>query len=625
MHTEKYQISQVAKVLSESDRSMYESHDGQYDKVSKSLIDYERTPYNYNLSDNNMSYSEVKSLNEKWRGCKVSPDDITLFGTVITLPKDFLPEMEGLTGKDLFDFIHENPEVEKQVNLFFKSAYDGLKEIYHLEEEDICSAWVHMDETTPHLHFYAIPHVRLQEKTEEVSIDTEKERLYHLSEEDPQSFYEEIKRGYIEKIQKYEEDLLKTTAPTKIASLERKKAKVQTDLDKLLALSPEAYAKRKHSRYASELGYTKKKKARTDTVSYETVVPLYVYKTQHKDLQEYVSERLGYEVHILNGKTRDIDFSKLDAEQKRAGLRKEQILNNADIFIKAQDDKMCAQGEQIAENDKTLTEQERKKADYEAFTKVDHQTKDFKKVKVFGKKETHYAVPEQKLECFCTAAYEVPKLKDEISDKDKTISDKDATIRSQADTIYSKNKEISKYKGYKEEKEQMIINFQKRLNKVKKSPFKDPSDMSHLIHEYVLLKVSNEKEKAAILKACEALDKLDAYQWRTVGYTTYFDGSFDKEYSRLQSKLKEEYMKILDYGGRAEMYDEINDIWTDSKEVSKRVWMNTKSSNAAFSKSVQSVHSQYEPLITGILSDLFSLVRMAFELIQEASYGYGGR
>lgn len=622
MRTEKYQISQVAKVLSESDRSMYENHDGQYDKVSRSLIDFERTPYNYNLSENNMTYSDVKSLNEKWRGCKVAADDITLFGTVVTLPRDMLPpEMQKLTGKELFDAIHENPEVEKEVNKFFKEAYDGLKKIYGLEKEDICSAWVHMDETTPHLHFYAIPHVRLQEKTEDISvdkekpIDAEKDRLYHLSEEDPKAFYEEIKRGYIEQIQKYEEDLLKTTAPTKKASLERKKSNTQSNLDKMLALSPEAYAKRKHSRYASELGYTKRKKARTDTVSYETVVPLYVYKTQHKDLQEYVSQRLGYEVHILNGKTRDIDFSKLTAEQKEAGLRIEQNQRDARTWIKAQVEKMDVLDEQIAEK-------EAKNAAYDAFIQKNHSYKDYDPVFM---KKGYYAVPEQDIDIFCAAA-------DDVKQKDKELQGKDEEIKTlKKDKERERNGRASaerardRYKGYKEEKEQMIADFQKRLNKVKKSPFKDPSEMSGLIHEYIAINTLSDKERAAILKACEALDKLDRYidklEDRLPSFTLLDDDAdrLSLTITALNKQLKNEYMKILDYGGRAEMYDDISALWESSKSVSTEIYK--KYGKKA--SSVQSLQATYTPIITGILSDLLSLVRMAFEMIQEAQYGYG--
>ncbi len=624
MHTDKYQISSVAKVLSEADRSMYENHDGEYDRVSKSLIDFERTPYNYNLSENNLSYSDVKKLNEQWRGCKISATDITMFGTVITYPRDALPpEMQGLVGKELFDAIHARPEVEKEVNRFFKEAYDGLKKIYGLEEEDVCSAWVHMDETTPHMQFYAIPHVRL-EKTEEISVDTEKavdtetERLYHLSEEDPQAFYEEIKRGYIEKIQDCEEKLLKTTAPTKRASLERKKTNTQSHLDKLLALSPEAYAKRKHSRYASELGYTKRKKARTDTVSYETVVPLYVYKTQHKDLQEYVSQRLGYEVHILNGKTRDIDFSKLDAEQKRAGLRTEQNLRDARTFIKAQNEKMYAQDEQIAEND-------RKIAEYEAFTQTFHQPTDYKKVKVFGKKETHYAVPEQELWCYCAATDDVPKLKKEKETIEQAYSALDKKYQTANDAVFTAQKERDKYKGYKEDRDKMISDFKKRLEKVKKSPFKDPSEMSGLIHEYAAINALSDKERAAILKACEALDKLDRYidklEDRLPSFTLLDDDAarLSLTITAINKQLNNEYLKILDYGGRAEMYDDISALWESSKSVSTEIYK--KYGKKA--SSVQSLQATYTPIITGILSDLFSLVRMAFEMIQEAQYGYG--
>ena len=279
----------------------------------------------------------------------------------------------------------------------------------------------------------------------------------------------------------------------------------------------------------------------------------------------------------------------------------------------------------LLEKDEQIAEKDKKLAEYEAFISVDHQTKDFKKVKVFGKKETHYAVPEQKLECFCTAAYDVPKLKKEKETIEQAYSALDKKYQKANDAVFTAERQRDRYKGYKEDREKMMADFQKRLNKVKKSPFKDPSEMSGLIHEYAVINTLSDKERAAILKACEALDKLDRYidklEDRLPSFTLLDDDAdrLSLTITALNKQLKNEYMKILDYGGRAEMYDDISALWESSKSVSTEIYK--KYGKKA--SSVQSLQATYTPIITGILSDLLSIVSVAFQMIQEAQYGYG--
>ena len=169
----------------------------------------------------------------------------------------------------------------------------------------------------------------------------------------------------------------------------------------------------------------------------------------------------------------------------------------------------------------------------------------------------------------------------------------------------------------------MKDDFKKRLERAKNNPFTSNSVLSELIHSYAFLEVTNEKERQAILKACDALDTLNEYQHKIDKKIPFF--TLDDEADRLSititalnKRVKDEYMKILDYGGRKEMYSDISALWESSKSVSTEIYK--KYGKKA--SSVQSLQDTYTPIITGILSDLLSLVRMAFEMIQEASRGY---
>ena len=131
MNTQKYKAGNCG-LLREADRSMYENKD----TVSRSLIDFERTQYNYNLSQNNYSAKEIKDRIEKITGRTMRKDGVLFGSTILTLPQDYVGDPKR----------------------FFQICYNELRMYYQLNEEDIVSAYVHMDETTPHMHFYFIPH-----------------------------------------------------------------------------------------------------------------------------------------------------------------------------------------------------------------------------------------------------------------------------------------------------------------------------------------------------------------------------------------------------------------------------------------------------------------------------------
>lgn len=137
MNTHKYKLTNQANVLREASREAYmdREHKEYRDCTSKSLIDFTKTHLNYNLCSH-PQYTKEQIWEYMTVNTTVTPRIDSSFGsTIITLPKDF----DGTAEE------------------FFKTAYDGFKEIYHLTEEDVISAYVHMDETTPHMHFQFIP------------------------------------------------------------------------------------------------------------------------------------------------------------------------------------------------------------------------------------------------------------------------------------------------------------------------------------------------------------------------------------------------------------------------------------------------------------------------------------
>lgn len=131
MHADKYTKSATGHMFKHYERARDEK--GEYVKFGNRNIDLSRTHLNYNLAPdhNQLEYlkerlSQVKCQNRK---------DVNVFcDWVITAPKELRKENQ----KEFFDL-----------------AYKFMSERYG--EQNVISAYVHMDETTPHMHFCFIP------------------------------------------------------------------------------------------------------------------------------------------------------------------------------------------------------------------------------------------------------------------------------------------------------------------------------------------------------------------------------------------------------------------------------------------------------------------------------------
>lgn len=131
-HLEKFTASACGRMLKHFDRDRDES--GKYVKFGNMEIDLERTHLNYNLAKH--SEKSICILRKRLSEVKVlkRPDVNVMCSWVLTAPKDLNPE---------------------KLSTFFRSAYRFMESRYGAA--NVISANVHLDETTPHMHFAFIP------------------------------------------------------------------------------------------------------------------------------------------------------------------------------------------------------------------------------------------------------------------------------------------------------------------------------------------------------------------------------------------------------------------------------------------------------------------------------------
>src|SRR5699024_1965765 len=111
--------------------------DGEYIRFGNQDIDTERTRLNYNLAEEKNQLEFIKKRTSEVR-CLNRKDVNVMTSWVVTLP--------------------EKIKTDEEQKLFFKETYKFLENKYG--KENIVSSYVHLDETTPHMHFAFIPVVR---------------------------------------------------------------------------------------------------------------------------------------------------------------------------------------------------------------------------------------------------------------------------------------------------------------------------------------------------------------------------------------------------------------------------------------------------------------------------------
>lgn len=104
------------------------------------------TVLNYNLASNDQPKSQLDFLHQRLSEVKVHnrKDVNVMVDWIVTLPQSL--NDKGLENEDRF----------------FKEAYKFLSDRYG--KENVISAYVHMDETTPHMHYAFVPVVEDKKK-----------------------------------------------------------------------------------------------------------------------------------------------------------------------------------------------------------------------------------------------------------------------------------------------------------------------------------------------------------------------------------------------------------------------------------------------------------------------------
>jgi hypothetical protein len=152
-----------------------QKEDGEYQSFGNQDIDVSRIHLNYNLVPERDGQGQLDFIKQRTSEvkCHNRADVNVMCSWVVTAPKD-LEEHE-----------HE---------LFFEEVYKFLNDRYfHGSDRNVVSAYVHMDETTPHIHYAFVPVVWDSKK--ELEKVSAKELIHR---HDLQSFHQDLERHMAE-------------------------------------------------------------------------------------------------------------------------------------------------------------------------------------------------------------------------------------------------------------------------------------------------------------------------------------------------------------------------------------------------------------------------------------------
>lgn len=153
----KFTRSQVGHILKHCERAKDEN--GAYIRFGNENIDTYYTSQNYNLAPAHEEgdYAFIKSRCEELKALNRKDVNVAC-SWVVTIPQEYY---EKAQATDLLAFDDENSYVRN----FFDETYNFLKNRYG--EKNIVSSYVHLDETTPHMHFLFTPAVWDRKKGKE--------------------------------------------------------------------------------------------------------------------------------------------------------------------------------------------------------------------------------------------------------------------------------------------------------------------------------------------------------------------------------------------------------------------------------------------------------------------------
>lgn len=132
--------------------------DGEYVKFGNQNIDQYLTQYNYTFTsrkDDLDNYEFIKKRTEELKALKRK--DVNVMATwVVTIPQQYLNKAK----QDPDEFLRDTEDTYSYK--FFKETYKFLENKYG--KDNVVGGFIHVDETTPHMHFAFIPTVRDNKK-----------------------------------------------------------------------------------------------------------------------------------------------------------------------------------------------------------------------------------------------------------------------------------------------------------------------------------------------------------------------------------------------------------------------------------------------------------------------------
>lgn len=143
-------------------------------KINNKMIDSSRTHLNYDFVKSNVGlYERTKSRRDelKKEGSRVQKNSVVLYSNIITIPKE---EADKMTDDE-----HKK---------YFRTCYEYFCDRYG--KENVTSAKVHLDETTPHMHLHFLPVNKENGKLQARSVITPK-ALREIHEELPKVLQEQ--------------------------------------------------------------------------------------------------------------------------------------------------------------------------------------------------------------------------------------------------------------------------------------------------------------------------------------------------------------------------------------------------------------------------------------------------
>ena len=148
-----YLIVRHSKLRFESLSNLYRHIERKNETYQNKEIDKDKTHLNYSLKTPDEGYQKEVDKIAKEKNIKYSKSFYVACSYVITSDNQFFKKAG-----------------EEETKRFFQEAYNFVKTYKNLGEDNIISANVHMDETTPHIHIVYVPVVKYIAKDGEEKI-----------------------------------------------------------------------------------------------------------------------------------------------------------------------------------------------------------------------------------------------------------------------------------------------------------------------------------------------------------------------------------------------------------------------------------------------------------------------